>query len=227
MRGYAICAEPRSGSSYLGQILGSTKVLGWPREYFNAPSFRASKECPDYPEDGESQLALIMTRGATPNGVYGVKIFSSQFDAVKETRWAARLPSLSFIHLERRDRLGQALSLVRAMQTKQWTADAKALGEPAYNHVAIESCIAHLGRAEARWRSYFARNGAPVLHLVYEEIVNSPQAAAEAVGRLVGLTKTPRVDPQGLMRLRVQRDALTDEWRSRFLTEAKDLARFD
>ena len=99
MRGYAICAEPRSGSSHLGQILSSTKVLGWPREYFNAPSFRGSKE-PDYPEDGESQLALILARGATPNGVYGVKVFSGQFDAVKADE-LGRAASRTLLHLSR------------------------------------------------------------------------------------------------------------------------------
>src|ERR1700761_1294565 len=111
MRGYAICAEPRSGSSLLGQILGSTGLLGRPREYFNAPSFRDSADFPDYPEDAESQLRVITTRGATPNGVYGLKVFSHQFEEVKSLGWPERLPALSFIYLERRDLLGQALSL--------------------------------------------------------------------------------------------------------------------
>src|SRR5277367_1440273 len=100
MRGYAICAEPRSGSSYLTWILRSTGVLGMPREYFNAESLAGRPEFADYPADADGQIAEIVSRGATPNGIYGVKVFSRQFDKVKDSRWAERLPDLSFIHLE-------------------------------------------------------------------------------------------------------------------------------
>jgi LPS sulfotransferase NodH len=223
LRGYAICTEPRSGSSFLGRVLSSTGVLGRPREYFNATALRAQPGFADYPEEPERQLGEIVARGVTPNGVYGVKVFCEHFDRVAETRWAGRLPALAFVHLERADLLGQAISFVRAMQTRQWTAGGPVAAEPTYNAGAIERALAFLAGRQSRWRLYFARNDLPVLRLVYEDVMASPQGAAEQVGRLLGLTETPRVVPERIG-LEIQRDDLSDDWRRRFLAEARDLA---
>jgi trehalose 2-sulfotransferase len=227
MRGYAICTEPRSGSVFLCRLLRSTGVLGKPTEYFNADAVRGVRGGPvDYPPDPEAQLAEIPRLGSTPNGVYGLKIFSQQFDLVKSTRWAERLPSLAFIHLERRDLLGQALSHARAVQTQQWVSSHATNAEATYDRDLINNALALAAREQARWRYYFARNGIAALSLVYEDIVQAPQETVEAVGRLVGLTETPKVDLDQLGDLTIQRDALNDEWRARFLAEARDLGVF-
>lgn len=49
-----------------------------PLEYFNGRGRRAI-EAPDYPDDRREQIRRILTLGSTPNGVYGFKIFASQF----------------------------------------------------------------------------------------------------------------------------------------------------
>jgi len=226
VRGYAICTEPRSGSAFLCRLLASTGVLGRPAEYFNADSLRNWRGVADYPLDPEGQLAAVTRMGATPNGVYGLKLFSFHFDAVKATRWAERLPSLSFIHLERRDLLGQAISHVRALQTRQWTSLGRAEAEPAYDQAAINAALVRLARAQTRWRYYFARNGAPCLHLVYEEIMRFPQETAEAVAHLVGLEETPRIDLARTGEQAIQRDGLNDEWRARFISKSRSLSEF-
>jgi LPS sulfotransferase NodH len=226
MRGYAICTERRSGSVFLCRILRSTGVLGDPSEYFDASTLRDGRGVSDYPLDPEGQLAQIPRLGATPNGVYGFKIFSHQFDAVKATRWAERLPSLSFVYLERQDMLGQAMSLVRARQTGQWVPSIAAETEPVYRPDEIAVTLTLLARAQARWRYYFASNGLSVLHLDYEQVMASPQAAADAVGALVGLTETPKVDMARIGPEQIQRDALTEAWRARFIAERRDLSVF-
>ncbi len=226
MKGYAICTERRSGSIFLCRLLTSTGVLGRPTEYFDAVTVRNARGIADYPTDPEAQLALIPTLGASANGVYGLKLFSAQFDAVKATRWAQRLPSLSFVHLERHDLLGQAISQVRAAQTWQWVSSLPALAEPVYDRALIDKALAGLLNAQARWRYYFARNGLPVLSLVYEQVMRSPQQTAEAVGRLIGLAETPKVDLDQIGDLRIQRDALSQDWRARFIAELRDLGAF-
>jgi LPS sulfotransferase NodH len=226
MRGYAICTEPRSGSVFLCRLLTSTGLLGRPTEYFNVDAVQTALGITGYPHDPEAQLAAIPVLGATDNGVYGLKIFSSQFDDVRATRWAERLPQLSFIHLERADLLGQAISLVRASQTQQWTSFRPALGEATYDRALINDTLIGLARAQTRWAYYFARNGLSVLTLVYEEVVRDPQATAEAVGQLVGLPEAPRVDMAGIGNLSIQRDALSETWRARFIAESRELGVF-
>src|SRR5690348_1964487 len=93
LRGYAICTTARSGSNYVSQLLASTCRLGRAEEYFYADA-RRRNGMTDYPDDPEAQLGMILTAGTTPNGIYGLKIFPNQFDAVAALRWPARLPNL-------------------------------------------------------------------------------------------------------------------------------------
>lgn len=219
LRGYAICTEQRSGSSYLCQILASTGVLGRPLEYFNGVGMAAFQ--PDYPQAGEDQLGEIVRQGATANGVYALKMFSEDFDRRAPRDWARRLPNLHFVHLTRRDLLGQAISATRLAQTNQYFSGASADGEAFYDSRRIAREIRRLAWGQARWSAFFARCGLAPLHLDYEDIVLQPQEAAGKVARLVGLEDPARVDLQQVQ-TRPQRDAVSDEWRRRFVGEAGD-----
>jgi trehalose 2-sulfotransferase len=223
-RGYAICTEPRSGSIFLCQLLASTGVMGAPTEYFDEVVVKR-RGVADYPSDPEAQLAVIPRLGSTPNGVYGLKVFSRHFDAVRHTRWAERLPRLSFIHLTRRDVVGQAISHVRATQTQQWTARRPADAEPTYDFEAIDAEFLRLINSQARWGYYLGRNGVPVLHIVYEQLMAHPQETVAAVARFIGLQDAATVDFTKV-RVTVQRDELSEVWRKRFIAQARDLALF-
>jgi LPS sulfotransferase NodH len=204
-------------------LLASTGVLGKPAEYFCAEAMRDS--IPGYPADPEEQLSCISSVGATPNGIYGVKLHCVEFDQVQATRWAERLPDLSFVFLERRDVLAQAISYVRACQTDQWRSTGQARAEPSYDPAAINRALIGTLSNLNRWRYYLMRNGISYLHLFYEDVVDAPQGTVEAVGRLVGLDETPRIDASRL-RLKMQRDALSEDWRKRFVAEMRDLSQF-
>jgi LPS sulfotransferase NodH len=220
-RGYVICTAARSGSNFLAQLLTSSGELGRPLEYFNGPARRALDH-PDYPDDPEAQLLAIPKLGATANGVYGFKLFMTQFEDVAHTRWALRLPNLSFLHLERRDVLGQAISFARAIQTGQYRSTSPRNGQAIYDGLSIARCLSTVITHQARWRAYFAINGLNPQILVYEDVVADPNAAVATVGRLMNLPSTPRAD-QALVDLQVQRDAESDEWRARFLAEHGDV----
>jgi LPS sulfotransferase NodH len=221
-QGYAICTTPRSGSNFLSQLLTSTGVLGRPLEYFNGPARRVLDH-PDFPDDPEAQLAAITRLGATPNGIYGLKLFMSQFDQVARTRWPCRLPGLSFVYLERRDVLGQAISWARAEQTGQYRSTSPVSAPPTYDPVLIRARLSMLLVEQARWRDYFAVNAVTPLFLIYEDVVRAPDRAVEAVSRLLGLPHPPWIDHERID-LAVQRDALSDDWRARFVAEHADLA---
>jgi hypothetical protein len=136
-RGYAICTSGRSGSNLLCQYLSSTGMLGNPLEYFNG-SGRRLLGYPEYPDDPSGQIDWILTTGATPNGIYGLKIFPAQAEVVeKSIRWTELLPDLKFVLFKRRDMLGQAISAVRALQTEQWRASMPARGPAMYDGAQI------------------------------------------------------------------------------------------
>jgi LPS sulfotransferase NodH len=211
-RGYVICSEHRSGSTLLCQWLASTGMLGYPAEAF------AKTESAIAIERDPGQFSSIMQRATTPNGVYGFKLFSQQFDTTMKARWLQLLPAPCFIHLERRDLLGQAISFVRAMQTHQYLAHEQPQALSRYDARAIHRQLRRLAEAQSRWRLYFARNGIPVLWLVYEDMVRDPQATIRTIAERLGVQGSPTINP-ALVKVAVQRDATSLEWRNRFIAE--------
>jgi len=216
--GYVICCEPRSGSSFLGRILASTGCLGRPKEYFGYAKVRA-----EVLRDPEAGMRTLLERAATPNGVYGLKMFSYHFDVMARSGWADRLPNLRYIHLERRDLLDQAISYVRGMQTGRFQSHQPSLRRARYDGRAIARQLNRLALDQARWRRYFARNSIQALPLVYEDVAADPQAAAIAVAALVGIPP-PRI-VEAAIDLEVMRDGLSAEWRRRFVAERGDRSR--
>lgn len=220
-KGYAICGEPRSGSTYLARLLQSTGLLGRPYEFFRTAGAAAAAE-----RDPKRELARMVEQASTPNGVYGFKIFARQCDFAERTGWADRLPGLHFVCLERLDLLGQAISLVRAEQTGRFFPGQPARCEPSYDRRAIARALHRLARNQARWRLWFARNGIDPLRLSYEGVVADPAAAAQAVATHLGLPEPVEVDP-GQVGLGVASDEVNRAWRADFLAESADRSRLD
>lgn len=213
-RGYVICAEPRSGTTFLCQLLRSTGQLGNPREYVLHSGMARALEA------GAAGIDDLLAQASTPNGIYGIKLFSHQFDVVSRAHLFDRLPACAFIHVERRDLLGQAISHVKATQTRRFRAASPEGRPPVYDRRAIERALRAILRDQARWREYFAINAIEPLVLVYEDIVREPGETVEAVARLVGLDGRAAFDPAKLPER--QADASSAEWRQRFLDEAGD-----
>ncbi len=211
MRGYAICTTPRSGSSWLCRLLESTGVLGRPAEYFRTAD-QAGEGFDDYPTDPALQLERVLERGATDNGVYGVKICSWQLVIAQGADFADRLPDLEFVLLERADILGQAISLSRAWQTDRWEATMAERAAPAFDAGRIRGCLDEILDGQRAWREWFAGRGIAPRHLVYEDCLRHPFGAIGAIAALV--------DAEPGVRLEIQRDHVTQEWRERYVIEA-------
>jgi LPS sulfotransferase NodH len=225
-RGYAICTSGRSGSNLLCQYLSSTGMLGNPLEYFNG-SGRRLLGCPDYPDEPSQQIDWILTEGATPNGIYGLKVFPAQVELVeKSIRWTELLPNLRFVLLKRRDILGQALSSVRALQTEQWRSSMPARGPARYDGAQIYARLQNAARDYARWDIFFARKAVAPTIIVYEELLADPQSAVDQIAVLFDLRGRARAASERID-LKVQRDATTEEWRARFLDEYRDRDELD
>lgn len=220
-RGYAVCTVGRSGSTWFTALLGSTGALGQPGEMFNTPLQRFLVG-PHYPTNRVAQARHVLDAGATPNGVYGVKVMPLHLAALDGAlRWTEALPGLHFIHWSRRDLLGQALSRHRANQTDQWYSTSRARGEAVYDGPAIMGEIRRAARQDGRWQMFFARTGIAPLRLVYEDALLDPQGAVDAVAELIGLDERPAIDPARI-KLEKQRNSTTDAWRERFLDEFGD-----
>lgn len=198
-----ILFTPRSGSSWFGDLLSSTKAVGNPEEFLNQEinadvvrRFVARTET-DY-------LNAIETATASENGIFSMEVLwghieESEFDILDYYRDA------HFVYLRRRDILAQAVSLLLATQTgvfhnpggappsqagkgKLWASPDQAFAgiRRWWGHVLNYECLTEVQLATRKIRP---------LRLYYEEIAAAP---ADGVNRVLALCGLPPADPAGL-----------------------------
>ena len=124
-------------------------------------------------------------------------------------------PSLRYIQITRNDKVRQAVSLWRAVQTQAWrqTAgeDARARVEPAFSFRAINYLVRLLTAHDASWDAYFLGLGLEPLKVTYEELAAAPGDTVAGVLAYLGLDPeaTRALEPP---RLRVQADERSEDW---------------
>ena len=184
----------------------------------------------------------VIGTATTSNGVFGAKIMSVYVDGLAQGLrealgagapgathevLAAALPRLRYIRLVRSDKVKQAVSLWRAIQTWQWREDAApgpiaaAAGKGLrYSFPALDRLRRGLEAEEAWWDRYFDDAGVRPLVIHYEEFAGQHDRAVRAVLRHLEIPfEEEWALPSPTMRR--QADTLSEEWVARY---ADDLA---
>jgi LPS sulfotransferase NodH len=243
-----ICTHPRSGSTLLGEALYFAGGLGCPIEYFHR-GFRPGLADRWRTIDLPGHIRAVHRLRTDPGGVLSVKLFwpdieemvaeldpvrfgdlqnSAPADVPPDTyREIARLlepifPSARYVHLERRDRVRQAVSGVAAMQTRLWRVipemhAAKPAGVVEYDFERIGNFIAYSDYCHAHWRNFFTAIGNMPLTLTYEELVNDYGGTVRAMLDVLG--STAQVPP---VRMHRQSDAVNETIVLRYLRDHRD-----
>jgi trehalose 2-sulfotransferase len=188
----------------------------------------------------EAHLERTFTLGTTPNGIFGAKIMWNQLpdlkqhaDSIERLAGLSRLELLEelfdgdagvrFIWMRRRDKVRQAISLWRALQTRTWRLDHPDEDESShvlhYSFEGIEHLRRRLSADDTAWGEFFDRHGIDAPELVYEEDVEpdpggSVRRVAAAVGTEVPDEWRPRAETVR------QADDLSDEWYDAYHREA-------
>jgi LPS sulfotransferase NodH len=118
------------------------------------------------------------------------------------------------VRLSRRNRLRQAISLVRAEATGVWSLSGAARPrsdgpEPEYDSAAIARALSEIDRQERAWRAELDEIGAPVLEILYEDLLASYEGSVKQTLEFLGL---PYAGPLPPPQLRPQADPITEEW---------------
>ena len=175
----------------------------------------------------------LLQEGTTANGVFGSKIMRDQLDdVVKQFAGllglgevpppqvlAAVFPNLQYIWLTRRDKVRQGISYYRAMETKVWrSADVSkgAQAEPSFNFEAIQSLVQLCTWEDQTWQDYFREHAIQPCKVVYEDLLESPAAAARRVLSCLAVQAPHPMFPEGAWRHQRQSDATSQEWRERY-----------
>ena len=251
---YLILATPRSGSYLLCEALINTNVAGRPTEYFGTPQIRALLK-----QWGLTSFAACLTsilqEGSTPNGVFGAKIiweFREYFiDHLREIDGYEKLPmsqllstvfpNLRYIWITRRDKVRQAISYWKALQTGFWvevqdwetkyavyqSAGWRELvtkgqrenrrmwgivdGEVKFDFKAIERLRQGIEDDEAEIQQYFATCGISPFTVVYEDFVQNYEETARQVLAYLRIS-----EPEDLVfsarKLQKQSNEQSEEW---------------
>jgi LPS sulfotransferase NodH len=217
---YLVCSIPRSGSTLLCDLLAATGVAGAPIEVFH-PDFMRVLARRWGTETTEAYVGQLLARKTGPNGVFGAKAHWAQYHPLfGEADPRTVLPNLRVILMSRRDRLRQAVSWVRALQTLRWHSGGRERSEreASYDPAHISRKVDRIGREEDAWRGLFERHGIESHLVVYEELVADQSGTVSDALEFIGVE--PRSDLRALPPpLERQADALSEQWVERYRAE--------
>jgi LPS sulfotransferase NodH len=220
MLSYLVCSIPRSGSTLLCDLLMSTGVAGHPIEYFH-PS-RMEGLWREWEVDSiDDYVGRLLAERTGANGVFGAKVHWGQYNPAFGDRDPRELfPSLRLVSIRRVDRLRQAISWVRALQSEEWRARGGAPAEEraTFDAEEIRRKLTRIENDEAGWSGLFERHGIAPLEVTYEQLVEHREETAAAVADHLGLELLDgfRFGPPKLER---QADAVSEEWVQRYRAE--------
>jgi LPS sulfotransferase NodH len=239
VKSYLICAIPRTGSYLLCDMLKATGVAGNPNEYFS-DSYQRHWAARWGSADYDAYLRRVVGIATTPNGVTAVKTHPWQFNHFARqatgrapVRYVERppvlerwFPDLHYVWLRRKDRLLQAISYTRSLQTNIWwdadnepVPNAKPKPEAlAFDFDLITQSVARMVEEEDMWRRYFAAVGVDPLVVYYEDLVVDPDRSVRSVLELLEVEPVAgyRAEPRGFRR---QADDITNSWAAQYRSE--------
>lgn len=240
---YIICSTPCTGSTLLCDMLAATHVAGTPDSFFMGNIDPAWAGRWGLPAGGDRRDAVFaaatlkaaIAAGSGQTGVFGLRLMRDDLDDLSalidaafpglpsdNARLAAAFGRVLYIHLNREDHLGQAVSMVKAEQTGLWhrAPDGTELErlapprEPEYDFRRIADKLAQLEQSDAAWRTWFRDQGIDPLRIRYEVLSADP---ADAVSRICEALEVPAPAREGLIpgvaRLA---DAVNEDWMSRY-----------
>ncbi len=213
---YVVASTPRSGSSFLCRQLWSTGLMGAPAEYFNYEGHMLRMAARLQPQNLLEYVQRLFALRTSPNGVFGFKAHWDQFHIVRAGRLLTLFPGLRYVHLERTDRVAQAVSLAKAEQTGMWGSRRQApIATPVYRPRLIRHWMDRIEQDNGRWLAFFRRLGIHPVAVTYESLAADPDAATVEVLRSFGFAPDPaaRIDLRQTVR---QADSINRDWIERF-----------
>ena len=174
---YVIAMTPRSGSSYLCDLLARSKVFGCPGEQLNT-DFIPSVLQAIPATNADTYLRNNLRHSQTPNGVSGIKASWFQLsDFLPLLAQPDVLTSFKYISLLRKDTVLQAISLYRATATGVFHTNIehsgealRSLGELPFDYAKIDYWHRHIVLQQQGWEAFFRERGITPLGRIAEHL---------------------------------------------------------
>lgn len=240
---WVMASVPRSGSTLLCRVLWDTGGAGAPKEYLNPMQVRdwearlgatAGRRLAygllvgraaglargrGWSKDRlAAHLERVRTRRSDASGRFGLKIHYHHLEGWFLGRgWSIDelLAPRRWVRIVRNDRVAQAVSWARALQSGRWAAHQRATLPSVYRARQIDRLVAEIDRQEAGWDAFFAQRSVQPMRVSYEELVSDIPETVRRVLDYLGVSDaaTARVaEPD----LRPLSDETSARWIARY-----------
>jgi LPS sulfotransferase NodH len=213
---YIICATPRTGSTLLCGLLAATGIAGKPDSFFRRQTITwwaghlnvTVPETAPAAQFNRAYLDAVLREGDGETGMFGLRLMMENVGELSD-RLDTLYPGLAsdgarfekafgnplYIHLARTDKVAQAVSLAKAMQTGLWhiAPDGTEIERmsppqtPGYDHRLLEQHVAEFECFEQAWKRWFERHRINPVQVEYEALSANPQPVLASILDHLGL----------------------------------------
>jgi len=200
-----IFITPRSGSTWLGDLLTKQGTVGFPEEYLNADCLPATNVELHANKELDYLNGLLATRSAT-NGIFSIKTCWGEVERFSSVDFFRYFEEAQFVHLRRRDILSQAISLLTATESGVFhVRDGVLLGaehrtprndfnptsmDEASALTKIRKWVGHIVNFESATELQFAVRGIEPTRIYYEDMVDDVESVIRKVLSLMQVEPT-------------------------------------
>jgi len=235
-RCYLVCAIARTGSNLLTDGLHATRRAGRPKQFF-LPKFEgeyAARHGLDAAADFPGYVRGVVREASTSNEVFGFKLMgwyleeflqrlrrTNAFGGAESSELELlgnAFPRLSFVQVLRRNKLRQAISKAKAVQSGLWKIQEgnEAVAQPEFDEHLITRCLEDTAKDEQVWERFFQRNGVRPFLVQYEDLCRDFAGTVRGVLDFLKIKLPGGVEISAPQTVR-QSDALSREWEERYL----------
>lgn len=242
---YFMCATPRSGTTLLCDLLSAAGQAGRPQSYYRRQDVERRAGAwglraggfPDPVDFERAYLRAVLREGAGETEVFGLRLmWGTVGEMAERLSWlhpqatTAELfekifGPLVYIHVSRRDKVAQAISLLRAEQSGLWhlAADGSERQRAAptapvrYDADRIAELVGELERDNAAWNDFFAKHGIAPVRVEYEVLAGCPRTELRKI--LMALRLSPGLADGLAAQTSRMADGESDAWAERFRRE--------
>lgn len=175
------------------------------------------------PSSYRQYLSAIARVNTTSNGVFGIKMHWNQYkrhmldQSLSVDFW--NVP-VTWVRITRQNEIRQAISFVRAAQTKSWNSNMEVRQDPVYDGLAIAEALKRIAGENADWSTYFAQHKIQPLNITYEQLTKDMDATVRRVMDHIGAYIDEVPAPQTTQ----QSDSTNSDWATRFVHEFPQFA---
>lgn len=213
----------RAGSTYAAHLLSNTCWFTDVNESFQPEQLSAIRERHGLADSRAAVQWMIDNRGTGQafgyKGGFSVLIAASLTGFLSET-----LARTTFVRLERRDRVAQAVSLLKAEvggRLHSVNPDGREVSVDEYDADKIAFNVGHIDRNERWFGEITKRLGKTAPVFTYEDICADPAKFVGDIGELMGFAGPADFEPE--VELEVMRDQVSQAWIDRFRAERPDI----